>query len=358
MVYVRRKFSVICICLICCQCWAAPTEELVLHIVIDNDMNTGDVVINGFPAEPSIKLTSAGSEHRLQRSISGEKLLTIGPSVGTGAVGIYVEPGEITAYIDLRAFPEESTAKVVGSKAHRLYEQYLRMERRFTPDKGVLYRHPMDQASLASEFLSIAREHAESAVSRDMLSRMFARSNAVHIPIDRLEEIVSFLSENFRDWNGLERVKRVLEHSRVRQPGQKILNFNGQTLDGKLISLYDHLNASAKLTLVDFWSTGCIPCREQFPHLRKVEKRYRSLGLQIVAVSVDPDDAKWRQVVQRDGIETFEHIRNARGLETPFARVYGITGIPANFLLDEQGMILANNLFGSALDEKVEQYLR
>ena len=143
------------------------------------------------------------------------------------------------------------------------------------------------------------------------------------------------------------------------QIGQVAPSFSAPNPDGDMVSLND---VKGKLTLIDFWASWCKPCRRENPNVVKVYNKYHDKGLEIISVSLDGSrnqrdpKAAWIKAIEDDNL-TWSHVSNLNYFNDPVARAYNIRSIPATFLLDENGKIVAKNLRGDALENKVAEYL-
>ena len=131
-------------------------------------------------------------------------------------------------------------------------------------------------------------------------------------------------------------------------------------LDGEIMQLS---SLRGKLVLIDFWASWCNPCRLENPHLVKVYDEYNDAsftkgeGFEIFSVSLDRNEEAWREAVVKDRLDWPYQLGTSEGARTEAAQDYGIQMIPFNFLLDQHGVIIATNLRGEALNEKLESLL-
>lgn len=135
--------------------------------------------------------------------------------------------------------------------------------------------------------------------------------------------------------------------------GQPAPLFEGPTPEGNLMKLEAHMG---KVTLVEFWASWCRPCRAENPFFVRMYNRLHPKGLEIVAVSLDKEKSKWVQAIEDDGLQ-WTHVSNLKFWRDPIAQLYGVDAIPNNFILDENGTIVAKSLRGPALEQKLEELL-
>lgn len=135
--------------------------------------------------------------------------------------------------------------------------------------------------------------------------------------------------------------------------GKPAPDFSAPSPDGKTISLKESLG---KVTIIDFWASWCGPCRIENPNVVALYNEYHDKGLNIIGVSLDKDGAKWKEAIEKDDL-TWNHVSNLKFWQDPIAEQYNVKSIPATFILDEKGNIVAKDLRGDELKAKVKELL-
>lgn len=132
-------------------------------------------------------------------------------------------------------------------------------------------------------------------------------------------------------------------------------NFTAPTADGELLSLND---IKGKATIIDFWASWCKPCRIENPNVVRVYEKYHDKGLEIISISLDKEGQKerWLKAVKDDNMNWY-HVSNLKFWNEPVAKIYNVRAIPATFILDENGEIVAKKLRGNALEQKIAELL-
>jgi len=109
------------------------------------------------------------------------------------------------------------------------------------------------------------------------------------------------------------------------------------------------------IVLLDFWAAWCGPCRMENPNLVKAYNKYHSKGFQIYQVSLDKTKEAWIKGIQDDKLERWIHVSDLKYWNSSVVPLYKIESIPANYLLDKDGRIIASNLRGDALQRKLDE---
>lgn len=135
--------------------------------------------------------------------------------------------------------------------------------------------------------------------------------------------------------------------------GSMAPDFSAPNPAGTTVSLKQSLG---KVTLVDFWASWCKPCREENPNVVAMYNELHAKGLNIIGVSLDKEAGAWKEAIAKDKL-AWAQVSNLKWWKEPIALDYGVESIPATFLLDASGKIVAKDLRGAALKAKITELL-
>ena len=113
-----------------------------------------------------------------------------------------------------------------------------------------------------------------------------------------------------------------------------------------------------KLTIIDLWASWCAPCRKENREvLVPLWDEYHNQGLQIIAYGLETDEHTWRAAAERDGANRWLQASDLQGDDAPFLKYIRVQTIPANFILDDKGVVIAKNVHGKVLMDLVKSHI-
>lgn len=137
--------------------------------------------------------------------------------------------------------------------------------------------------------------------------------------------------------------------------GSKAPNFTLKSQKGESFSLYD---MDAEYILIDFWASWCRPCRIENPNLVKTYAEYKDKGFEVFSVSLDKNMQRWVSAIDQDNLTWKYHGSELKGWQCSVAQDYNVRSIPATFLVDGNFNIVAKNLRGNALENKLAELIQ
>ena len=151
--------------------------------------------------------------------------------------------------------------------------------------------------------------------------------------------------------------RQILEYISVNKDikvGDRYADFEQADTSGKIIKLSQ---VEGKFVLLDFWASWCGPCRKENPNLVKTYARFKEKGFAILGVSVDDDKNQWLSAIKYDQL-SWQNVSDIRGTKNKAVLLYGVNRFPTNFLIDSNGIVIAKDLRGKQLDDKLNELLK
>lgn len=211
-----------------------------------------------------------------------------------------------------------------------------------------------------NKYIDYANTHPKALISALIIQSM---TNDPSVDSKKIETMYNGLDESLKNSKPGKAIKLKIAQLKIPTVGSSApgapatkwrTDFSAPNPEGKNISLKESLG---KVTIVDFWASWCGPCRRENPNVVALYNELHSKGLNIIGVSLDEDPIKWKEAIAKDKL-TWTHVSNLKGWEEPIAKQYKVESIPATFILDQSGNVVAQGLRGDELKAKIIELLK
>lgn len=367
----KNIFGLIALLLLVTSCQQTKEGGYLVSGTLQGDLSDSTMVYlrksdaNLQPGEADSTLLKNGS-FQFSGDIEEPRLYYLFVEGNRGAIPMILEEGEV----EVRAHKDSLNAAFVGgTPQNETYRDFLEGSRELAR-RGNSINEEMRQAmsaqdtanmnSLRDEYFELQQagmqyekdfvaEHPDAMISVLIVNRMVQSQTVAQDEVEQLYEGLSERMKNTEVGSGIREDLEALNRTAI---GSQAPDFSAPTPSGETLSLNEVLG---KVTLVDFWAAWCRPCRAENPNIVRVYQKYKDRGLSILGVSLDRNEADWKKAIEEDGLE-WNHVSKLQYFGE-IAELYNVTGIPASFILDENGVIVAKNLRGPALEQKIAELL-
>lgn len=273
------------------------------------------------------------------------------------------------AKIDVHIYPDSlDKSTVKGSASHDVYQQYVTMNEIINGKMDVVYKE-WKKAKEEGDTLGMKRNDSISNAldaeikqqlqdfvktnNKTVVSPYLVMYNIWQFELPELEEIVNVLDTSLNQSKYVVALQKRVDVLKSVEVGQVAPDFTMNDSTGKPITLS---SLKGKVLLVDFWASWCGPCRAENPNVVKAYRAFSGKGFDVLGCSFDKNREKWLKAVKDDKL-TWTHVSDLKYWDNAAGKLYGISSIPANVLLDKDQKIIARNLRGEDLMNMLTEVL-
>jgi peroxiredoxin len=323
------------------------------------EVKDGKFVINGTLEEPSMAyLVMKVQDSTLQLENPGERkrdVLTV--FIEKGTIKIDTQDSICKATVTGSAANDDfirlnGLLKGVTSQLNELQQQYRQLYMA-KDEEGMKKLEPQFDELEATQN-KIMGDYLKNNTGSPIALFVLGQYAGYEINPAEIEPIYNKLNKSLRNTPSGKQFAGWLAVAKKTAVGQPGMDFAQPDADGKNVSLTAF---KGKYVLVDFWASWCGPCRAENPNVLKAYSKFKDKGFDVLAISIDEKKDKWMAAVQADNLP-WTHVSDLKGWNNAAAELYGIRAIPQNVLINPEGMIVAKNLRGDALEKKLEEVLK
>ena len=260
-------------------------------------------------------------------------------------------------------------AKITGSKTQDEYNGFVNSLNVFSEKYNKIYNdyQMAEQTGDTAKAAQLMKEIETGEKGMTQMQKDFVKNNPSSFAAPQIlagltydmegseiESYINAMDTAVANTETIRNLKIRVEKMKAAAIGQKAPDFTLNDPEGNPVSLYSKVGA--KLLLVDFWAAWCGPCRQENPNVVKVYTEFKNKGFDVFGVSLDRTKDDWVKAIADDKL-TWTHVSDLQYWNSAAAQMYAVSAIPANFLLDENGVIIGRNLRGEVLYKKVKEVL-
>lgn len=266
---------------------------------------------------------------------------------------IKITGGEVQAVADeFNAISKklEEDTKPLNDKYMSLMQKKAELGDKFEAEVNKLreeYGNFMENSN--KEIKKLISKHLNSVVAADKFARLFNEYD-----FKEAKEIANKFTDEATTCSSIVKIKEKISILENVQIGKPAPDFTLNTPEGTPLTMSSF---KGKMLIIDFWASWCGPCRGENPNVVKMYNKYHEKGLEILGVSLDDKKANWIKAIKDDGL-IWNHVSDLKGWSSSAAKLYGVSGIPHIILIDQKGIIIAKNLRGEELENKLKEYIK
>ncbi len=282
-------------------------------------------------------------------------------------VSVIMENTTITVQSSLTQWPEATISGSSSTTDYLLYQQKISPlhkafnDLKMTRTQALKNNNGIAAKQVEDQMLAINNDLAK--LKEDFINThlgsyytAFLLSGSSRLTVNERQNVYNKLTDRVKQSSLGQELKNEIT-LQVKQidivTNKKLPNFTSTTPEGKSMSVLD-IVSQGKCTLIDFWASWCVPCREETPEIKKVYNAFHDKGFNVLSISFDEKAASWKTTITKDAMNWY-HLSDLKGRSAEVHQLFALNGIPAYILVDGKGNILAMDLPGSSLTSDISK---
>ena len=298
--------------------------------------------------EPGVYSLNINSEKKLQLAINyGQQINIFGNSIENLEVAGSTDTNLLTEYESFRIESLNRLVKSVRTEIKNLKKKNIDVKEEII---SKLREKEVDNYKIhLQELTDFVNAKMKNSIALYATSTRWNNEN-----IDVFKELVSNFEIEYPTLSIIKKLKERINLLEKTSIGSILNNIKLSNTNGDIVSLD---STKSKYTLVDFWASWCPPCRAESKLLNELYLKHYKDGFEIYGVSLDTSEKRWLNALKTDN-RNWPNVSSLEGFQTIAAQNLGITALPTNFLIDSTGKIIAANIHGEELKNKIEELFK
>jgi peroxiredoxin len=287
--------------------------------------------------------------------VAGPETVNIKADMGNIANSVISNAPENDLYTAFVKSGKAAKQKVTDQLNERYGTEFMKKLRQNDPQypEVIKYYNELNDANNVLETArleSFIKTHSDSFTAIYLLAGMFSQ-----MQVDKAQSLYNQVSAKYKNTSYGKTIVQRIEAAKITAIGKIAPDFEQADTLGNMVKLSSF---RGQYVLLDFWASWCGPCRAENPNVVKAYQKFHDRGFTVLGVSLDQPGKKeaWLNAIHHDQL-TWTQVSDLQFWNNTAAKLYGIQAIPQNFLLDKDGKIIAVNIRGDDLTNKLAELL-
>lgn len=320
---------------------------------------------NGNVKADSFTAIASNGQFLVKGDIDSPRQAYLSTGNGGSLAAFVLEPGAISIEgdaatgVQITGTPENDIVKDLNAIDKGRYQRRRSMSKAYQATSDTAEQARLEkELTLISDSIMLDKLAFIEAHPGSLNSAGFIYVISSGAPLERLAAAYTHLDEKLKNMKDVKAAFETINGRQRTAIGNPAPAFTINDTNGTPVSLSSF---RGKYVLLEFWASWCVPCRKQIPSLKAAYEKYKNKGFTILSISIDADPLKWEKALKEENMAWMnvrDIIDKSRPANNSLARLYGVTPIPDNFLVDPDGKILERQVDGAVLDAKLAAILK